>query len=346
MSDQSPTAFRRATHTYSVVTNLAPRRIGLIGFEGVSGLHLTGPADIFAATALDDGYGGRIPCYDICLLGLTGAPFRTESGIAFRPQKTLRSAPDFDTIIVPGGRGMSDPAVSGSSGWMVKTPRPRHSSHRCPTNGVYSFARSGLLDGRAVTTHWRFARDLARRFPTLRVDHKKPIVWDGPFGTASGGLTAGIELSRQIVAEDFGPQMLLYSGTGVGPRFRAAERAMRQGKSPAYFSDQSSDRFAEFVAWMLRNLDEDLSVPALARRACMCRDSFSRAFKGVFGTTPASFVENLRLQEARRRLSTSRRMLHSVARSVGFRDPTTFGKAFERRFGVRPTALPAVRGDK
>ncbi len=328
-----------------MVTNLAPRRIGLIGFEGVSGLHLTGPADIFAATALDDGYGGRIPCYDICLLGLTGAPFRTESGIAFRPHKTLRSAPDFDTIIVPGGRGMGDPAISGTvAGWLKRRARDTRRIAAL-SNGVYSLARSGLLDGRAVTTHWRFARDLARRFPTLRVDHKKSIVWDGPFGTASGGLTAGIELSRQIVAEDFGPQMLLSLEREL-VLASAPQSEPAASQEPAYFANQSTDRFAELVAWMLRNLDEDLSVPALARRACMCRDSFSRAFKGVFGTTPASFVENLRLQEARRRLSTSRRMLHSVARSVGFRDPTTFGKAFERRFGVRPTALPAVRGDK
>ncbi len=90
---------------------------------------------------------------------------------------------------------------------------------------------------------------------------------------------------------------------------------------------------------MLRNLDQDLTVPALARRACMCRDGFSRAFKDVFGTSPAKFVQNLRLNEARRRLAMPRKAVQSIARSVGFRDPATFGNAFERRFGVRPSAL-------
>ena len=110
---------------------------------------------------------------------------------------------------------------------------------------------------------------------------------------------------------------------------------------PSHFADQSTERFAALVSWMLRNLNDDLSVPALARRACMCPENFTRAFKSVFGTTPAAFVENLRLHEARRRLSTRRKTLHSVAESVGFRNADLFGRAFERRFGVRPSA-PAV----
>ena len=328
-----------------MVTNLAPRRIGLIGYPGVTGLHLTGPVDIFTAAALDDGYSGRIPCYDVCVVGLNSSPFQTESGLVLRSQKTLRSAPAFDTIIVPGGRGLGNPAVCDAIASWLKRQGKETRRIAALANGVYALAASGLLAGREVTTHWRCARDLARCFPTLRVDHRKPMVWDGPFGTSSGGLTAGLEVSRYLVTEDFGPHM-----------FRSLERDLLLVSAPenhcvgrtepAYFVDQANERFAELVAWMLRNLDDDLTVPALARRACMCRDGFSRAFKGVFGIPPAKFVENLRLNEARRRLSTSRRMVQSVARSVGFRDPVTFGRAFERRFGVRPATLPSAEGDK
>ena len=301
-----------------------------------------GAAELFTAAALDDGYGGRIRCYEVWILGLKSAPFRTESGHLFRPQASLRAAPEFDTIILPGGCGMRDLAVSEAiAGWLKRrASNTRRIAALC--NGVYSLARTGLLDGREVTTHWRFARDLAERFPRLRVNHKKPFVRDGPFCTAAGGLTAGIDLSRQLVSEDFGPQMALFLERELVMSF-----VPRNGKPEPpdrfYFSNQATDRFAELVAWMLRNLDEDLTVPALARRACMCTDTFSRAFKGVFGSTPARFVENLRLNEARRRLSTSRRMVQSVARSVGFRDTGTFGKAFQRRFGVRPIVPQAPR---
>jgi transcriptional regulator GlxA family with amidase domain len=92
---------------------------------------------------------------------------------------------------------------------------------------------------------------------------------------------------------------------------------------------------------MVRNLDSDLSVEALARRACICPRHFSKAFKSVFGQPPTEFVETLRLNEARRRLSKRQKTLHSVAASVGFNNADTFQRAFERRFGTRPGNLLA-----
>jgi transcriptional regulator GlxA family with amidase domain len=105
---------------------------------------------------------------------------------------------------------------------------------------------------------------------------------------------------------------------------------------PLVFDSQPTDRFAELVVWIMRNLDGDLSIHTLARRACMSSSHFNRAFKSVFGSTPSDFVENLRLNEARRRLSTPRNTLYTVAASVGFSNADAFRRAFERRFGAKP----------
>jgi transcriptional regulator GlxA family with amidase domain len=70
----------------------------------------------------------------------------------------------------------------------------------------------------------------------------------------------------------------------------------------------------------------------------MCPAHFTRAFRSVFGTTPGEFVENLRLNEARRRLSSRRNTVRSVAASVGFRDPSAFRRAYARRFGPAPAS--------
>ena len=97
---------------------------------------------------------------------------------------------------------------------------------------------------------------------------------------------------------------------------------------------------------MVRNLHGDLSVEALARRACMSQDHFSRAFKSVFGTPPSEFVENLRLNEAKRRLVTPGKTLNSVAASVGFTRPAAFSNAFKRRFGVRPSSYVGSKASR
>jgi transcriptional regulator GlxA family with amidase domain len=86
----------------------------------------------------------------------------------------------------------------------------------------------------------------------------------------------------------------------------------------------------------MRNLHADLSVNALARRACMSPSHFNRAFKSVFGSAPGEFVETLRINEAKRRLSVPKRTLETIAASVGFSDSQTFQRAFERRLGAKP----------
>ena len=106
--------------------------------------------------------------------------------------------------------------------------------------------------------------------------------------------------------------------------------------SPLVFDSQPADRFAELIPWIMHHLHEDLSVNTLARRACMSPSHFNRAFKSLFGNTPAEFVETLRVNEAKRRLAVPKRTLDTIAASVGFSDAQTFRRAFERRLGAKP----------
>src|SRR6266550_3431255 len=86
---------------------MVPKRIGFLGFEGVTASHLAGPADTFAAAALEDGYGNSISCYQICTLGLASEPFRAESGMIFNPEETLRTAPDLEYDRHPRWQGIT-----------------------------------------------------------------------------------------------------------------------------------------------------------------------------------------------------------------------------------------------
>jgi transcriptional regulator GlxA family with amidase domain len=312
-----------------------PKRIGILGFESVIASHITGPADAFTATTLDNGYGGRIRCYDVRIIGLTQRPFRAESGMVLNPDESIQSAAGFDTIIIPGGGRLRQPEINVRvSDWILTlVEETRRFASVC--TGIYGLAATGLLDNREVTTHWRFAGDVARRFTRLKVDHRRRVVKDGPFFTSSG-LTAGVDVSLAMIEEDYGPQVALSVAGDLVTYLRPKQD---NGEYPKLmeFDGHPRDRFADLVAWMIRNLHQDLSVDMLARRACMCPSHFSRAFKGIFGSPPAEFVQNLRLNEARRRLSTRGKVLRSVAESVGFANPHVFHRAFERRFGIRPT---------
>ena len=311
---------------------MSPKTIGIIGFDGVTASHLTGPADTFAVAALEDGFGGRIPCYHVWTIGLAARAFTAESGTIFQPHKTLANAPSLNTIIVAGGSGaqeISQALAEWILGRAFATARIASIGA-----GIFALAPTGLLNGREVTTHWRCTRELERWHPTLRVDHKRPLVKDGPFYTSTG-LTAGVDLALAMIEEDYGPQVALAVR-------RDQMLYLTSPKSPNDFplagdgEGRPLDRFGELVAWVMQNLHQNLTVDVLARRAGMCPAHFTRAFKSVFGNTPGEFVETLRLNEARRRLSSRGKTLRSVAASVGFTDPSAFRRAFERRFGAGP----------
>src|SRR4051812_48424437 len=314
---------------------MTPLRIGFLGYEQANALDLTGPAEAFASAMRDNGRGKLERCYEVVIIGLTKRAFATESGLVFQPTATIESAPKLDTLIVPGGCGLRVPEVNRkATAWISERARTtRRVASVC--TGIYGLAATGLLDGREVTTHWRFAADVARQFPKLKMKADALFVKDGQFYT-SAGVTAGIDLALAMIEEDFGSKIALTAAREMVVYLKRSG-GQEQYSEPLKFQTDSSDRFAELVAWMSNNPTAAMSVEILAKRACLSPRQFFRRFKQHFGSSPATFVETLRLNEARRRLSAGEPSIDSVAESVGFNGADSFRRAFERRFCVTPS---------
>lgn len=319
---------------------MKPLRVGVIGYNNVQALDIVGPADAFSIALIEDEDGRLQPCYEVLLVGLTRKVFRAESGLLFQPHTTLREAPPLDTLIVPGGKGSREERINKPiREWIARhAKRIRRIASVC--TGVYAVAPSGLLDGRKVTTHWRFAADVARRFPTLQVDHDALFLKDGPFYT-SGGITASIDLALGLIEEDYGARVALSVARELVVFLKRAG-GQKQYSEPLEFQINATDRFTDLAAWMLAHIKSDLSLETLARRASVSPRHLARRFKQTFGRTPAALVESLRLDEGRRRLAERTQTVENVAASVGFNSDDAFRRAFERRFGVTPSSYRAA----
>jgi transcriptional regulator GlxA family with amidase domain len=313
------------------------RQIGLVGFDGVMALDLAGPIDAFSSAVIEGAGGAIKPCYQISVIGLTQKPFMSESGIVFQPHTTLKNVSALDTLVIPGGRGLRVPKTQRAVAEWVKARAGKIRRIATVCTGIYGLAPTGLLDGRTVTTHWRFARDLGQRFPKLNVDANALFCKDGPFYTGAG-ITSGIDLSLALIEEDYGPAVALAVARELVVYVKRSG-GQEQYSEPLKFQTRSKDRFGDLAAWMHGHLEQDLSVETLAHRARLCPRHFSRRFKDVFGAPPAHFVEDLRLGEARQRLCLADQSVESVARSVGFGSPDAFRRAFERRFGINPSSF-------
>jgi transcriptional regulator GlxA family with amidase domain len=312
---------------------MSPKTVGLIVFDQVTAADLTGPAEVFSRANISNGYGCESSCYDVLILGITTQPCMTECGVVVKPHRDLGSVPPLDTVIVSGGSGIRDAKVTNKiAKWL---------NHRASTTrriatlgtGIYALAATGMLDHRHVATHWRYARDVARRFPSLRVANCL-FVKDGPFYTSAGAM-AGIDLSLSLIEEDYGTRVAL------GVARELVVYVKRSGLQEQYpetlqFQAKSVSRLSELTTWIISHLNENLSVEILAARACLCPRHFSRRFKKEFRTTPADFVERLRLDEACHRLAICDNSVEDIGVSVGFKSAAAFRRAFRRRLGVNP----------
>ena len=313
---------------------MKPRRVALIGFDDANALDLVGPAEAFASAMVGEGKDAR-PGYVIHILGLSLKAFRAESGIVFKPHSSLDDKVDIDTLIVPGGQGLRNARVNARiAGWISKNaPRIRRIGSVC--TGIYGLAATGLLDGRRVTTHWKWSSLVAERFPRLRMEKDALYVKDGPFYT-SAGVTAGIDLALAMIEEDYGSSVALRAAREMVVYLKRSG-GQEQYSEPLRFQVESTDPLAALGPWIRGHLRQDLSVEVLAGRANLSPRQFNRRFLRAFRETPAGYVEKLRLGEAQLRLTNSKSSVESIALSVGFASADSFRRAFERRFGLAPT---------
>jgi transcriptional regulator GlxA family with amidase domain len=315
------------------------RRIGFLIFDGITALDLIGPMDAFGTATNERGE----KLYELVTLGLTLKEVVAESGLVLRPTETLAKCHDLDTFVIPGGRGLRDPAISSViSSWLTRRSNDiRRIASVC--TGIYGVAPSGLLDGRSVTTHWRFAEDVQKRFPLLKVNAHCIFIRDEKFYT-SAGITAGIDLALALIEQDCGRSVALNVARELIV-FLKRPGGQGQYSEPLRLQVDSTDRIGDLAAWIEGNIDKDLSVPVLARRACLSERQFARRFKIIFGKTPAAYVEQARLEHARRHLCESSLTVDRIARATGFSSDDAFRRCFERNFSVSPKAYRATFGD-
>jgi transcriptional regulator GlxA family with amidase domain len=309
------------------------KRIGLIGYDICTALDLVAPLEAFQTA--NDCLEGGAPAYAPIVLSADGKVFSSESGLVLGAHASFADAPALDTLIVPGGPGLREPAIGAP---VIKFLKARARGTRriaSVCTGLYGLAAAGLMDGRNATTHWRFASRFREKFPKVKLDTDAIYLRDGKF-YSSAGVTAGIDLSLALIADDLGEKLALKVARELVVYLKRPG-GQTQFSEPLQFQTRAVDGFADLAGWMLRNLKQDLSVEILAARVNLGVRHFSRRFAIAFGVSPAAYVERLRLDEARKRLPSRNQTMDSVAASVGYASADAFRRAFERRFGIAPS---------
>jgi transcriptional regulator GlxA family with amidase domain len=309
-------------------------------FPGVQALDVAGPIDVFSEA---NRFLDPDDHYEVTLLAATPAALRASNGMTLVPDATFDATMDalsndnarrFDLALVAGGPALPDaPPDPPLTAWLASVASccERYGSI---CTGAFALGHAGLLDERHVTTHWQHAQHLAERFPRACVDFDRIYLRDEKLVT-SAGVTAGIDLSLALVAEDHGARTAL----AVAKRLVVfAQRQGGQSQFSPYLTAPADDTspIAKVQAHVMAHIRDKFTVSQLAEVAGMSARNFARVFVQETNVTPHEFIERARLDAARQMLESSDAPLKVVAWDSGFGIADRMRAVFAKRLGVTP----------
>jgi transcriptional regulator GlxA family with amidase domain len=271
------------------------------------------------------------PWYRHIVCAVDGEPVSAGSGWRLSTPYGLAHLHRADTIFVPGWP--PDQAVSPALAEALRAAHRRGARMVSACTGAFLLAAAGLLDGRRATTHWRWAGQLASDYPRVEVDPHVLYIDDGDLLTSAGTASA-IDLCLHLVRLDHGAEV----ANAVARRMVVPPH--REG-GQAQFVEAPVPRAGDgpidvVTTWMLRHLDESLTVEELAARALMSPRTFARRFREATGATPHQWLLHQRVLLAQRLLETTGEPVEVVATRCGFGSAAALRAHFQRQVGSPP----------
>lgn len=274
------------------------------------------------------------PGYSISLVASASVPIISESGLRLSPDGPLPTTGEIGTLVVPGGPG-AQPAASDEVfvGWL-RAAAARSIRVVSVCTGAFPLAAAGLLDGLAATTHWRYARALAGAYPAVDV-HSDPIYLRQGRIWTSAGVTAGIDLALALVEADHGVEVAQRIARELVV-FLRRPGGQSQFAGPVWSAPAARPAVRAAQDLIHAEPTADLRLPTLAARVGMSERHLSREFLRLLGCPPGEYVEQIRVDTARRLLENEPVLVSVAAARAGFGSAETMRRAFLRRIGVPP----------
>jgi transcriptional regulator GlxA family with amidase domain len=188
---------------------LLPLTVGILIFDQVEVLDVAGPFEVFAVARLNEErrQDESSSPFKIFLISEKIGPVLAIGGLRFTPDVTIDNCPEeLDILIVPGGWGTRNEVKNVN---LLKWIANRASKTRLTASvctGSSLLGKSGLLDGREATTHWRAFDFLHQAAPNAYIRKDVRFTLVDPIFT-SAGISAGIDMALRIVSHFFGTRI-------------------------------------------------------------------------------------------------------------------------------------------
>ncbi|MGW1494326.1 GlxA family transcriptional regulator [Streptomyces sp. NBC_00191] len=301
--------------------------VAVLALEGSHAFELGVFCEVFGIDRSDD----ALPVYDFALVSATGDTVPTRHGFDVRTSHGLERLSSADLICVPAyDLGVRQPERLADE---LRAAAERGARVLSICTGAFLLGEAGLLDGRRCTTHWRYTEELARRHPRARVESDVLYVDEDPIITGAG-TAAGVDTCLHLVRKEHGSAVAnAIARRMVAPPHReGGQRQYRERPQPR----EGTGSLTPVLAWIEANLDQNLTVEAMARHAHLSPRTFARRFQQEAGTTPLQWLTGQRVLLVQHHLETTDDPITAIARRTGFGTVDNLRHHFARRLGITP----------
>jgi transcriptional regulator GlxA family with amidase domain len=283
--------------------------------------------------------GGERTYFRVRIVSPDGRPFSCGNRIPVNPDCSIPNDPVADIVILPELWLGPDESLQGRYPELVKWIRRRYrggATLYSACSGAVMLAETGLLDGCPATSHWGYQDLFRQRYPRVRFDPAPNLTFADPAGriVTAGGTTSWHDLALHIIARHAGPgealriakvYLLKWHDEGELP-YAALVRPLPHGDSVVRRCED----------WLHANFRQADALATVSQRAGIPERTLKRRFKAASGVTLIGYLQNLRIEEAKRLLESSDLPIDEISAEVGYADTSFFRRLFKRLAGLTP----------
>jgi transcriptional regulator GlxA family with amidase domain len=313
------------------------KKITILGCYNSMASTIFGPMDIF-------NQAGRLwnrvsktpqtPFFDVTLASADGESIRSINNILIKPHCSIEAIHETDLIVIASATYIKQILEKSPElvPWIKKHyKKGAHVASIC--TGAFLLAETGLLDKKSATLHWGFAQMFNKKYPQVNLEPDKMFIDHGRL-YCSAGVNAGMDLSLYLVEKFCGRQAAVQSAkTMILDLGRTTQTPYGNFLLPGDLGDTIVRKVQK---WIEQNYTKSIDYEHLAKKHKISRRSLERRFKMATNVTPLGYLQQLRVETARRLLEEGKLSFDKITILVGYEDISFFRKIFVRLTGLRP----------
>ena len=279
--------------------------------------------------------------FEVQILSTSIKPFRCGNRIPVKPDVSVADNPAADILIFPELWLGPDETLEGRYPQLMTYIRERHRAGTylySACSGALMLAASGLLDGRSATSHWGYADLFRDQYPEVQFRPEPNLCFADDRGqiVTAGGTSSWHDLAIHIIAKHVSP----------GEALRITKVYLLkwhdEGQLPysplVRNSPHGDEKIKACELWLSKHFCEAGVLRDAIQHAGMAERTLKRRFRKATNSSMLAYIQNLRIEEAKYRLESTRYAVDEISADVGYEDPAFFRRLFKRLTGLTPSA--------